>query len=56
MVTFFQTWGEYKAIKFNIYSNLGYIEKVLSISALIISVKLLGLISTFAPIIMFDLN
>jgi len=49
MVSFFQPWGQYKAIKFSIYQYLGQIEKIFSISALTPSVKLLGLISTFAP-------
>jgi hypothetical protein len=56
MVSFFQPWGQYKAIKFSIYQYLGQIENIFSISALTPSVKLLGLNSTFAPIRMLDLG
>jgi hypothetical protein len=53
----FLPWGRYKAIKFSTFiSNLGQIEKIFSISALPPGVKLLGLISTFAPIGMLDLS
>jgi hypothetical protein len=54
-ILFFQPWGRYKAIKF---SNLGQIEKIFYffLSALTPSVKPLGLISTFAPIGMVELD
>jgi len=42
MVSFTQPWGQYKAIKFSIYSYVGQIEKFFSISALSPRVKLLG--------------
>jgi len=53
MLSFFQPWGQYKAIKVFI-SNFGQIEKIFSSSALTPSVKPLGLISTFASIGMLD--
>jgi hypothetical protein len=42
MVSFFQPWGQYKAIKFSITSNFGQIEKIFSSSALTPSVKAFG--------------
>jgi hypothetical protein len=56
MVSFFLPWGQYKAIMFRNYTNLGQIEKKKSMSALTPSVKPLGLISTCAPIGMLDLG
>jgi hypothetical protein len=52
MVSFFQPWGQYKAIKF----SWGQIENIFSSSALSPSVKPSGLISTFALTGMLDLG
>jgi hypothetical protein len=38
-ISFFQPWGQYKAINSTFTSNLGQIEKFFSISALTPSVK-----------------
>ncbi len=51
---FFQPFGQYTKpyIKFSIYSSLGQIENIFSISAVTPSVKHLG----FTPIVMLDLG
>ncbi len=56
MGSFFQPWGQYKAIKFSTYSKLGADRKYLFYFSLDPSVKPLGPNSTFAPIGMFDLG
>jgi hypothetical protein len=56
MVSFFQPWGQYNAIKFNIYYYLGQIDKFFSISTFIPNVNPLGPISTFALVGMLDLG
>jgi hypothetical protein len=57
MVSFFELWGQYKAIKVqHLLVTWGRLKSFFSISALTPSVKPLGLISTFAPIGMLDLG
>jgi len=57
MVSFFQPWGQFKAIKVkHLLVTWGRLEFFFSISDLTPSVKPLGLISTFAPIGMLDLG
>jgi hypothetical protein len=50
MISFFQAWGQYKAIKFGFYLLVtwGKLNFFFSISALTRSVKPLEVISTFA--------
>jgi hypothetical protein len=57
MVSSFEPWGEYKAIKCGIYlCPWGRLKSYFSLSALTPSVKPVGLISTFAPIGMLGLG
>jgi hypothetical protein len=57
MVSFFQPWGQYKAIKFSILLvTWGRLKSFFNLTASTPSVKPSGLISTFAPIGMLDLD